>query len=310
MEPEQQRSLSGYTAPKYWPTWIGIWAIRLVAALPLPLQMAMGKTLGLISYRLARKRRKICEINLELCFPDLDKEQRARMVRDTFIANGIGLIEAAMSWCSNPERYRAIVKVEGLENLQKAAAKGKGVLLVGAHYSTLEMGGVALSLFHPMDTTYRAHKNPLFDAFQFNGRNRHYTAVIERENVRGALRNLKSGHVVWYAPDQDYGPRRAVFVPFFGNPAATITATSRFAAYNDSPVIFISHYRNADNSGYYVNLSEELTGYPSGDDEADAKKITGLIEQAILKQPDQYLWLHKRFKTQQDGPEASPYKDI
>ena len=121
------------------------------------------------------------------------------------------------------------------------------------------------------------------------------------------MRSLKAGRILWYAPDQDYGIKHSVFVPFFGNPAATITATSRFAKVNDSAVLFFSHYRNDDNSGYHLEFSPILDNYPTGDDEKDATTINKLIEKAILKQPDQYLWLHKRFKTQAAGKSARPY---
>jgi len=199
------------------------------------------------------------------------------------------------------------VTVSGLENLQAAARDGKGILLVCAHFTTLEFAGSLLSLFHKMDVTYRPHKNPLFETLMFRARQRLYGAVIDRGDVRLALRSLQQGHTVWYAPDQDYGPRHSVFVDFFGVPAATITATGRFASFNKSAVIFFSHYRNAENSGYHLDFSAPLQDYPSGDDTADAIRINGVIEAAIRQHPEQYLWLHKRFKTQAEG-KASPYR--
>jgi len=155
--------------------------------------------------------------------------------------------------------------------------------------------------------TYRPNKNPLFQAAMFNGRIRHFRHVYDRKDVRGAMRSLKGGRILWYAPDQDYGARHSVFVPFFGVQAATITATARFAKVNDSAVLFYSHYRNDDNSGYHLDFAPALKDFPTGDAQADARTTNKLVEQAIRKQPDQYLWLHKRFKTQADGPSARPY---
>lgn len=279
----------------------------LVAQLPFALQMRIGRGLGHLSYIFAKQRRHICEVNLRLCFPELTEDERKQLVKDTFIANGMGLIEIGICWYRNIEDFRDRVTVVGLEHLQKAKAQGRGVLLLCAHFSTLELGGCLTNMVSPMDVTYRPNKNPLFQAAMLKGRRRHFRRVLEREDVRGAMRSLKEGRTLWYAPDQDYGRRHSVFVPFFGNEAATITATSRFARFNNSAVLFYRHFRNADNSGYHLEFSSELENFPSDDEVADARRINTLVEEAIRKQPDQYLWLHKRFKTQAAGAAARPY---
>ncbi|MCG8413558.1 MAG: lipid A biosynthesis acyltransferase, partial [Pseudomonadales bacterium] len=174
--------------------------------------------------------------------------------------------------------------------------------------TTFEIAGFLFSMFGDLNCTYRRNdKNALFDAFMFNGRRRLYEGVYERKDIRGAMRCLKEGKMLWYAPDQDYGAQHSVFVPFFGNLAATITAGSRFAKFNDSPVLFFSHYRKPDNSGYEIYFSSVLENYPSGDDETDGEIINQLVEDAIRVQPDQYLWLHKRFKTPPPGEATNPY---
>lgn len=281
----------------------------LVAQLPFRWQMAIGKQLGLLSWRLARGRRHVCETNLRLCFPELSADEHRALVRKTFIANGIGFIEIAIAWCANPERYQDKVQFHGLENIDKALEQGKGILLLGLHLTCFEMAGMLYSMVGDLHATYRANdKNPLFDAFMYNGRRRLYPGIYERKDVRGAMRALRKNKMLWYAPDQDYGAQHSVFTPFFGIPAATITAGSRFAAFNDSPVLFFSHYRREDNSGYDVYFSEQLPDYPSGDDEQDGVIINRLVEAAIRKQPDQYLWLHKRFKTPPPGQDRNPYQ--
>ena len=278
----------------------------VVAHLPFALQIQTGKFIGILSYYFARGRRHVCEVNLKLCFPELTDFKHQQLVRKTFISNGIGLIEIAIAWYRSPEEYKDRVTVSGLENLEAALDKGKGVLLLCAHFTTLEFGGFLFNLFHTMDVTYRPNKNALFEAAMYNGRIRHYPNVIDRKDVRSAIRSLKQGNILWYAPDQDYGAKHSVFVPFFGNRAATITATSRFAKANDSAVVFFSHYRKEDNSGYHLEFSPMLENFPSNNQEDDARTINILVEQAVTRQPDQYLWLHKRFKTQDSGKAARP----
>lgn len=301
-------NLADFLAPRYWPTWIGFAIIWLAAQWPFALQIRFGQLLGWLSYQFASERRRICRINIALCFPEMTAKEQEKLVKATFISNGIGVMEVAMAWCRHPAHFRQRVTVSGLDNLKAASDAGKGVLLVCAHFTTLEFAGSLLSLFHKMDVTYRPHKNPLFETLMYRARQRLYGAVIERGDVRQALRSLQQGHTVWYAPDQDYGPRHSVYVSFFGVKAATITATSRFASFNDSAVIFFSHYRTADNSGYHLDFGLPLENYPSGDDVTDAGRINSVIEEAIRQHPEQYLWLHKRFKTQPDGKAASPYK--
>ena len=278
-----------------------------VVQLPYSIQLRLGRLLGALAYYLARDRRHVCEVNIKLCFPELSEAEHRKLVRKIFSSNGIGLIETAMAWFGNSEVYRPMIKVSGLENIDRALAQGKGVLLLCAHFSTLDFGGLMISMFKEIDATFRPNKNPLFNAAMMNGRLRICHQVFDRKNVRGAMRSLKSGRILWYAPDQDYGAKYSVYVPFFGVQAATITATSRFAQVNDSPVIFCSHYRNEDDSGYHLHFGEPLENYPSGDEKADAITINRVIETAIRKQPDQYLWLHKRFKTQAAGKTARPY---
>jgi KDO2-lipid IV(A) lauroyltransferase len=269
--------------------------------------MAIGKGLGIAMYHLARSRRHICEVNIALCFPELCAVQQKKLVRDTFISNGRGVMEIGLSWCRDPEDFRAIVTVKGQQHLYNALAQGRGVLLVSAHFSTLEIAGSLLALHHDFSVTYRRHKNPLFEALMKRGRQRHFEEVIERKEVRKAFRQLQRGKVLWYAADQDNGPRHSVFADFFGRPAASITATTTFASVNKSAVIFLSHYRTDDNQRYELIFSEALQDYPTGDEQQDVLRINALIEAAIRVAPDQYIWLHRRFKTRPEGM-PDPYQ--
>jgi Kdo2-lipid IVA lauroyltransferase/acyltransferase len=306
-KPTELISLRQFAGVRYWPTWLGLFVMWGIARLPFTFQMKIGQALGLLSYVFARERRHICDINLQLCFPELSNKERNTLTRKTFMSNGIGVLEIAMAWSRNPKDFSQRVTISGMENLEQAVSKGKGVLLVCAHFSTLEICGSLFTLFSNMAVTYRPHKNPLFEAVMFNGRMKLFSGVFRRNDVRQAMRTLKEGNILWYAPDQDYGAKHSVFVPFFGVEAATITATARFAKFNDSAVLFFSNYRNEDNSGYHLDFGPILDNYPSGNQEADACKINQLVEKAVRKHPEQYLWLHKRFKTQAAGKSARPY---
>ena len=303
----EKPSLAKYSVPRYWPTWALLAFMKLVAHMPFWLQIRIGQAIGYLTFLLVKKRRHICEVNLKLCYPELNYGELQNLVKKTFMSNGIGLIETAIAWHRHPIEYKSKVSVSGLENLDSAISEGRGVLLICAHFTTLEFGGFLLSLFHKMNVTYRPFKNPLFNLAMLNGRSRHYPAVIDRKDTRRTLQSLKNGDVIWYAPDQDYGPKHSVFVPFFGVEAATITATARFASFNKSAVVFFSHYRNEDNSGYQLRFSPKLENYPTGEPKRDAVRINNLIESAVREKPDQYLWLHKRFKTQAAGKSARPY---
>lgn len=297
---------STIASPRYWPTWIGFGAMWLVARLPIALQFRLGRLIGAAGHRFAKARRHIAETNVRLCFPELGAAARAELVRRIFESSGIGAVETAIAWFGDLRRYRERTSIEGLDLLTAAQQRGRGVLLVGAHFATLDLAGAVLSLATDLDVIYRYNKNPVIERVMRRGRERRFRGVIERGDPRGVLTRLKEGHTVWYAADQDYGRKVSVFAPFFGVPAATITATARFARFNASSVIFISHFRDPTKKTWSLRLREIGGGYPTGDDVEDARRINVVIEQEIRRHPDQYLWLHRRFKTRPPG-EPRPY---
>ncbi len=290
-------------SPRYWPTWAGLGILWLIIQLPFRWQVALGRALGVATMYVSRRRRHIADTNIRLCFPELSSAERRRLVREHFGSVGVSAFESAMGWWAPDRRLRPLVHIEGLEHLQQAKARGKGVILLSAHFTCLELSGRLLSLFAPFHVMYRRHQNTLAEHIQRRNRELRFERAIPRDDVRGMLRSLKQGHAVWYAPDQNYGHKHSVFAPFFGVPAATATATSRLARISGAAVVPFMPTRRADGRGYDLVIEPALADFPSDDAAADTARINKLIEDYVRKAPEQYLWVHRRFK---DRPPGSP----
>ncbi|WP_193073051.1 lipid A biosynthesis lauroyl acyltransferase [Pseudomonas sp. FME51] len=296
--------------PRYWPMWLGLGLLWLTIRLPYRVLLGLGRLVGWGMYHLMGERREIARINLELCFPQWSQAQRERVLRENFASNGIALFEMAMAWWWPPQRLAKLARIEGLEHLQQAAAEGQGVVLMSLHFTTLEIGAALLGQQATIDGMYREHKNAAFDYVQRRGRERHNADAIavEREDVRSMLKSLRKGRGIWYAPDQDYGRKASVFVPLFGVTAATVTATATFARLGKARVVPFTQTRLPDAQGYLLKVHPPLEDFPAGDEAADALRINQWVEQQIEQQPEQYMWVHRRFKTRPEG-EARPYPE-
>ena len=293
-------------APSVWPTWCLIAFIWCLVRLPVPAVSAIGRFVGRLLYSVGRSRREITLRNFELCFPELSKTEQVALAKDNFRHVGMGALELMIPWLNPNKDLMSKFRIEGQAHLNDAIAQDRGVLLLGGHFSVMDVISPALASCGPIDVMYRFNKNPAWEWLQVNGRKRFFEGVIEREDTRQMLRHIKKGRVIWYAADQDYGRKHSVFVPFFGIEAATITATARFANLNNSPVLFLQQTKDMTNDQWVLKFHPILAGYPSGDDVADAARINAALEQMIRENPAQYLWLHKRFKTRPKG-EASLY---
>lgn len=252
----------------------------------------------------------IAKRNLELCFPELNQEQQQNLLLKNFEATGIAIFETGMAWFWSRKKLQNKVSINNFDELQALVEQKRGVLLVVFHFTTLEMLGAFTNYLIPtIHMTYRPHNNAVYDFVQARQRARHNTTstVLDRDNVRGMLKSLKTGHCISYLPDQDYGRKQSVFVPFFGVVAATVTASSRLAAMAQTPVIPLMCVRQDDGSGYVLEAMPALENYPSDDPLRDAEAMNNVIEHCIRRCPEQYLWVHRRFKTRPEG-EASLYK--
>ncbi|WP_111655610.1 LpxL/LpxP family Kdo(2)-lipid IV(A) lauroyl/palmitoleoyl acyltransferase [Isoalcanivorax indicus] len=293
--------------PRYWGTWCVVGLIWLIGQLPWNALLALGRGLGRLVWRIGGNRRHIACTNIDLCFPDLPEAERRDLARRAVISTGETMLEIAGTYANSRIDLDARLEIEGLEHIQAAKAQGKGVLLVGMHMNTIDVGSRLIPRYVPLSAVHRPNNNPVLERMISRGRGAGSTteAYIDRKDIRGMVRALRNGGVLWYAPDQDYGLKHAVFAPFFGVPAATITATSRLARMSGSPVVMVSHFR-LPGGRYRICFSAPLSDFPSGDDEADATHINALIEAEVLKAPEQYLWVHRRFKHQPDG--HNPYR--
>ncbi len=275
--------------------------MRLQARLPLGWQPALGRLWAVILWLAGGRRKRIAARNLELCFPDLAEAERKQLLRAHFHALGMSMVELPLAWFGDHQRLRPLARIHGLEHVQHLQQQGQGVLLVAAHFTCLEMAGCLLGQYLDYDGMYRSHKHARFDALQKQARLRFTGTMYPRDRVRQVIRALKQGRTIWYAPDQDYGRNNSVFVPFFGVPACTLTATHKLARLSGARVVLMETIRNDRPWGYDIRLSEPLEHFPGEDELADTARISEHIEAMVRKAPAQYLWVHRRFKTRPEG---------
>ncbi|OOG49436.1 lipid A biosynthesis lauroyl acyltransferase [Rhodanobacter sp. C01] len=285
-------------APRHWPAWLGAAVIWLIAQLPQAALLWLGRRLGALVLRVPSERRHIAETNIALCFPELDAAAQAALVDANLRDIGLMLVEFALGWMGSDRRMARIpTRIEGLQHLEAARAQGKGVLLVGGHFSHLELCARLVSQRIRISGMYRKMDSAVFEWTVLRARLHYAEAMFDKDDIRGTVKHLRNGGTLWYAPDQDMRSKDSVFVPFFGVPAATITATHHLARLSGAVVIPFFHRRLPGNQGYALRLGAPLTDFPSPDVLTDTARVNACIEQMVREAPEQYLWVHKRFKT-------------
>ena len=285
-----------FLAPRYWHVWLVLGLMRLAAWAPRPAQILAGRVLGAISYRLIRARRRIAAGNIARCFPELTYEEQQRIVRQHFDALGLSLVDLAHVWFSPLKRMPPVASLTGLDHLRDAAARGKGVILLLPHVTCTEMGSRLLLARFPFHPVYRPFENPLFQEIMHRRRTYLAGKAIPKDNIRQMLRSLADGHAVLYMPDQAYTGKGSVPAPFFSCPAPTNPGTARLARISGAPVVMFFPWWDREQRAYRLELHPALKDFPTDDALADATRINGLIESLARRFPDQYLWVHRRFK--------------
>lgn len=292
-------------APRYWLAWIGAGFWFLIAQLPYRLQWWMARGLAFI-LGMRTKRRRFAERNIELCFPELSETERQRLLKANLFSTAMALFETGIAWFWPGWRLRRLFSISGLEHLEGPKQAGQGVLLLSMHFTTLDIGSALLGQKVNFDGMYRPHKDPVYDYLQKKRRQAYSPGAmtIPRDSVRTLISRLRQGRCIWYAPDRDLGPKNSLFVPFFGVPAATLTATAKLAQVGRARVVPFTQRRLPNARGYELVLHPAFDDFPSGDDYQDALRVNRFMEQEILKCPDQYFWAQKRFKTRPEGEES------
>ena len=285
--------------PAHWPVWIAIGALRILIYFPWKTQLALGQWLGKFAFRFLPKRRHITEVNLKLCFPEMPAAERKVLAQQHYAALGAGIVETGMAWYA-PTSQLPQYQIIGEEHLQAARSLGKGVILFTAHFTTLEMCGRIFLENHPLGGLFRNPDHPVVAREMLRRRLNKMAVAVPMDDLRGLLRALKKGHVMWYAADQGKQSKFSQLLPFFGVPALTNTATSRIAEMSGAPVV--PYYGIRKNDGTYeLQILPALGNFPSADAEADALRTNHLIESFIHAAPEQYFWVHRRFKRRGAG---------
>ncbi len=291
-------------------TWTGFGLLRLLSLPPWAWRLRLGRGVGRLLYRVAPRPRHVARVNLRLVRPDLDDAGIEALLRRHFVELGIGLFELGLAWWGRPETVAALFDVEGWEHLEAARAGGHGVMLLTPHFANLELGGRCMAQRVPIVITYKPDKDPYVDRrIRANRLALKSTAehdVLPARDVRGMLRILRRGGVIWYAPDINYKGRERIFADFFGVPAATAPHPSRIAASGGARVVPYALYR-CDDGRYRLVIEPALEGFPSGDEAADTQRLNQALEALVARRPESYLWIMRRFLTRPD-PQADPYR--
>lgn len=309
MEKLVRQPLYYYWNPKYWPMWAGLGFLRVVFMLPLSWQFGIGRMIGRIAHRIAVERRSIARRNIELCFPEMLTDARNKLVHEHFEALGISLIELGLGRWATDDYLESITTITGAEHIQNAIDAGYGVILLSAHFTSLEVSGRVLGTHcPPFDAVYRRFRSDFTTEIMLSNREIAARRVIEKNDIKRMVRSLREGVPVWYAPDQSYHLKQSALLPFFGVPAMTNTATGTLAKLGKAKAVPFFPRRLA-NGRYELTLLPAIAAWPSGDTEEDTRQYTALLEQHIKNCPEQYYWVHRKFKNRPDSL-ADVYADF
>ncbi len=309
MKQDGRKPLHHYWTPNYWPTWIGFGLLRLSCYLPYHWQIKIGKSIGRLAHRISAERRAIARRNIELCFPELSTKERNKLALEHFEALGASIMEMGLGRWASDEKMAALTTITGLHHIQETLDQGDGVLMLSAHFTTLEVCGRAVCQHTgPVDGVYRRFRSGLMTEFLVTNREATARKMIEKNDLKSMIRSLREGTIVWYAADQSYDGKQSALVPFFGVPAMTNTATSTLAKLGRAKVLPFFP-RRLPEGGYEIRILEPIDNFPSDDPVEDTKKFVNILEEQIRRSPEQYYWVHRKFKRRPE-PLPDAYADL
>ena len=292
---------TNFIHPKYFPTWILILLMRVGVFIPFRLQVFFGRIIGKLIYPVMTELRKTAYSNISNCFPEKKQPQVTLLVKQHFEAIGISLFETANAYYASDRKIKKMLTINNEQHFTEAQKKEGGIILLCSHFMSLMLGSRALLINHTIANIYRPQNNKLFDQVMVKGYVKNGAVMIKSTDTRSIMKAINNSLPIWYAPDQDLGRNNSIFAPLFGIQTATASATSRLAKINNTRVIPYSFIRSKH--GYKMSFEKPLKNYPSGDAFKDASKTNQILEKQILKNPEQYLWIHRRFKTRPEGEE-------
>ncbi|HEX9812908.1 MAG TPA: lysophospholipid acyltransferase family protein [Burkholderiales bacterium] len=294
--------MSSFWRPRFWPTWIGLLLMRTLSLLPMRATWLVGAVLGELFYLVFASRRHIVCVNIERCFPELSRAASRRLARSHFRALARSILDFGTAWWGAPQRLRRQVHWHGREHYDRAIAAGRRVILLAPHVVGIEMGGLRLSIDLPIVDIFRFPHNRLMGTVALRRRSRFKALLIDHaRGLVSVVTQLNAGKPLYYLPDQDLGMRNACHVPFFGIQTATVKVLGRLAAMTNATVIPCVTRQLPRGAGYEVIFMPPLSDYPTGDPLADTTRMNQAIEVAVRTCPEQYFWLHRRFKTRPEG---------
>ncbi|OMH28010.1 lysophospholipid acyltransferase family protein [Motiliproteus sp. MSK22-1] len=292
---KDETQFSQFLTPRYWLLWIWLIFLRLAILFPYRIQLGIGRILGRVIHRIAPGRVSVARINIRHCYPDKSEQAVRQLALRHFESMGISFLETALCWWAPSSKLNPLLtEIKGLEHVRRLQQEGRGIILLGAHFTDMEISLRLLSQHVAFAPVYRKMNNPLLEHYTQKGRSKNTAGAIPKENMKQTIRHLRNGGILWFAPDQQHQGSHSALVNFFGQPAHSATATSDIARISQAAVVPCWFRRDTD--GYRLELSAPLDNFPTDDVVADTERYHQLIEAQIDRCPEQYLWVHKRFK--------------
>lgn len=290
--------------PPFWRhlfSWLIYFKLWTWAQLPFRMLLGIGVMIGVAFKHLSKSRRNVIQKNIATCFPELNESQQTELINQNYRETGMMVSQTLKAFLSWDGGLFKNLNIEGSEYLERAQTTGQGVLLVSGHFTALDIGGRVICEKFPVSGVYRPHKNHVQEYVVKQSREKYAKNMFTRDELKGIIKELKAGGIVWYAPDQDYRRGQSIFSNFFGTQASTITATHQLARISGCQVMFYSVIRITEKPYFKLAISPPLENFPSKDPQLDTDRINQGIESMVKDAPEQYLWLHKRFKTRPEG---------